>query len=70
MAKEIKARGICQKCGKSCYIECAECFAVLLDTHQQHNCPVNCEEIIELCDNCEMEEVEIENEQSGNDKFK
>ena len=39
MAKECQWRGICSQCGKGCFIECAKCFAVLLRTGQDHNCP-------------------------------
>ena len=68
MAKESKTRGACVKCGKECFVECAGCFAILLEQHQQHNCPEDCVETIELCDECESNEIINVSENSENDK--
>ena len=52
MAKRCKVRGTCSQCGEHCFIECAKCFAMLLEKGQEHNCPEGGDEVIELCDRC------------------
>ena len=53
MAKELNIRGTCSLCGDPCYIECAACFAILLYHDQDHHCPENCTETVEICDHCD-----------------
>lgn len=48
--------GTCEICGKPCYIECSQCYAVLHYQHQPHNCPIIDdgfeEEDLEVCEDC------------------
>ena len=53
MAKETKKRGSCSSCGADCFLECAGCFAVLMHTGQEHGCPEDCSETMQLCEECE-----------------